>query len=96
MHAMAGDAEAYAERMDERERAVALLLLRAGVRSHTHLHRLIEQAQPGLANVATIWRYLYKPPRKLDFRIVKAVAAALETDGDTLVAVLSGDRLTLE
>jgi hypothetical protein len=82
--------------MDHRERNVALLLARAGVKSYTHLHWLLEQNQPGLADAVTIWRYLYKPPMKMDFRIVKAMADALETDADTLVAVLSGDRVTLD
>lgn len=78
------------ERMPEYERKVQLVLVDAGVRDYAHLHRIIEEREPGLVkDPSTIWRYLYRPPHRLHYRIVKAIADVLETTPEAIVELVS-------
>lgn len=85
---------ATAERMGDHEAKVALLLTNARIRDYAHLHRVIDAKIPGWASPETVWRYLYRPPGKLNYRILKAMADALSTDVDELVALIAEARTT--
>ena len=85
---------AGAERLGEHASRVALLLARARVKDHAHLYRIIEDAHPSVVrSAATVWRYLYDPPTKPNYHLVKALAEALETDEATVLEVIRETRV---
>jgi hypothetical protein len=81
--------------MSERERRVALLLVGAGIRSATDLWKLVRTQSPELdVDRATVHRYLHSPPRRMDYRVVEALAKALGVGTAEAFAALSDDQAT--
>lgn len=79
------------QRMNERDRRVLVLLAQAGFRNPTELHRAVEDANPGLCERVTVRRYLYAPPERRDYRVLQAIAGALEISVDELEAAIATD-----
>lgn len=79
----------HVQLMNARERQVALLLAEVGVRSIADLHRLVEGKHPGLVDRVTIHRYLFRPPQRLDFRVVQALAEALGREVEQMYEMIS-------
>jgi len=81
--------------MTEREKRVAILQAQAGIRSVLDLHRRVQELHPELeVNAATIHRYLYNPPRRLDARVVFAIAEAWSVDPLEAKAALERESST--
>lgn len=78
--------------MTPHERRIAHLLAEAGISGVAHLSRIVNSRHRRLVSEATVRRYLYEPwERRMEFKVVMALAEALEVPAGHLYAILKAE-----